>query len=63
MVKATAPIDLLREFRAGFEAEAKHFREQASRTPDRNEELAMGSKAYAAEQAVKKIDATLRDWA
>lgn len=62
MTKATAPIDLLREFRAGFEAEARTCRERASITPDRGEEQAMGAKAYAAEQAVKKIDATLRDW-
>lgn len=61
MCKALAPIDLLREFRAGFEAEARHFRgleKQRSAGGAR----AAGAKAFAAEQAVKKIDATLRDW-
>ena len=62
MCKATPPIDLLREFRAGFEAEAREHRQRASITPDRGEEQACGAKAFAAEQAVKKIDATLRDW-
>lgn len=56
VMKATPPIDLLRELRAGFEAEARHYRE----TPNA---AGAGPKAYAAEQAVKKIDATLRDWA
>lgn len=61
MVKATAPIDLLRELRRGFETEAKHFRElEAQRAA--GGARAAGAKAYAAEQAVKKIDATLRDW-
>ena len=62
MCKATAPIDLLRELRVGFETEARHYRDRAQRTPDRAEEQIAGAKAFAAESAVKKIDATLRDW-
>lgn len=62
MDKATAPIDLLREFRVGFEAEAKHYREMQTRGTTIGEQRAMGAKANAAEQAVRKIDATLRDW-
>lgn len=61
-MKATAPIDLLREFRAGFEAEARDYRDKQQRCPPGSNNVAYGSKAYAAEQAVKKIDATLRDW-
>jgi hypothetical protein len=60
--KATAPLDLLREIRTGFEAEARHYRELERQAPIR-EQQANGAKAYAAEQAVRKIDATLRDWA
>ena len=63
MTKATAPIDLLREFRVGFDSEARHYRDRAAKTPDPVEEQLCGAKAFAAEQAVKKIDATLRDWA
>ena len=61
-MKATAPIDLLRELRAGFEAEARHFRERQARTFDGAEKHTVGAKAFAAENAVRKIDATLRDW-
>lgn len=63
MSKATAPLDLLREIRQGFIAEAGEYRQRAGRTPDRGEEQACGAKAYAAETVVRKIDATLRDWA
>lgn len=61
MPKVTAPIDLLREFRAGFEAEAEHFR-ALEKQRSAGGARAAGAKAFAAEQAVKKIDATLRDW-
>jgi len=60
--RATAPIDLLREFRQGFEAEAVHFRGLETQRTGGGKRAA-GAKAYAAEQAVKRIDATLRDWA
>lgn len=63
MTKAIAPIDLLRELRKGFDAEAKHFRSMESVSFSNLEMRAHSSKAYAAEQAVRKIDATLRDWA
>lgn len=63
MTKATAPIDLLRELRTGFEAEAKHFRGLEQTRMAGGGRRAAGVKAFAAEQAVKKIDATLRDWA
>jgi hypothetical protein len=59
-MKATAPIDLLRELRRGFKMEAIHFRNEEKK-PFANVR-AMGTKAYGAEQAVKRIDATLRDW-
>ncbi len=62
MGKATAPIDLLREFRQGFEGEANYYRSRAAVAPDPGEEQSAGAKAFVAEQAVKKIDATLRDW-
>lgn len=62
--KATAPIDLLHELRAGFEAEARHYRARQE-TPGNSlvDNRIFGAHAFAAEQAVKKIDATLRDWA
>lgn len=66
MTKAAAPIDLLRELRAGFEAEAIAFRgvqEADVSAGMRIKAQVAGAKAFAAEQAVKKIDATLRDWA
>lgn len=67
MDKATAPLDLLRELRAGFEAEAGAFREQqrklvAAGLGRSGKEQSCGAKAFAAESAVKRIDATLRDW-
>lgn len=61
--KAATPIDLLRELRAGFEAEAEEFRDREQRSTTMGNERVFGAKAYVAEQAVKKIDATLRDWA
>lgn len=61
--KATAPIDLLREIRQGFVVEAGHFREQQEQAARRSVKQAMGAKAFAAEHVVRKIDATLRDWA
>lgn len=64
MCKATPPIDLLRELRAGFEHEAGRYRDDAlNQCATEGERRVLGAKAFAAEQAVKKIDATLRDWA
>jgi hypothetical protein len=61
--RATAPIDLLREIRRAYEAEAAEYRRQEQLALSRFEMQALGAKAYASEQAVRKIDATLRDWA
>lgn len=63
MQKALAPIDLLREIRRGFASEAAHRRTKESISLSKVEARAEGAKAYAAEQMVRKIDATLRDWA
>lgn len=62
MPSTPAPIDLLRELREGFVAEAHHFREQEQRSFSKLDQRVMGAKAFAAENAVRKIDATLRDW-
>ncbi len=65
MCKAIAPIDLLRELRTGFEVEAGAFRKQQEAAVASGlgiRALSAGAKAFAAEHAVKKIDATLRDW-
>lgn len=61
--RAIPPLDLLREIRRAYEAEAKEYRRQEQLALSRIEMRALGSKAYASEQAVRKIDATLRDWA
>jgi hypothetical protein len=63
MDKATAPIDLLRELRRVFEYEAAEYRKKEQVSLSRLEQKSFGAKAYANEQAVRKIDATLRDWA
>lgn len=61
-VKAVAPIDLLREIRRVFEHDAAEYRKQEQLSLSRMEQAALGAKAYACENAVRKIDATLRDW-
>lgn len=61
-VMGASPIELLRQFRSAFELEAKALRRQAPEAePQRASELRM--RALAAETAVRKIDATLKDWA
>jgi hypothetical protein len=60
--RASAPIDLLREIRRGFVAEAGHFRQQESEATSKLDRAVFGAKAFAAENTVRKIDATLRDW-
>ena len=61
-MKATAPIDLLREIRRGYEIEADQHRSKEKLALSRFEKQAEGAKAYAAESMVRRIDATLRDW-
>lgn len=63
MCKATAPIDLLREIREGFRHEAAEYRRIEQGAFSKMEQQVAGAKAFAAENAVRKIDATLRDWA
>jgi hypothetical protein len=63
MDKATAPLDLLRELRQVFEHDAAEYRRQEQASLPRWEQVGLGAKAYACENAVRKIDATLRDWA
>jgi hypothetical protein len=63
MDKATAPLDLLRELRRGFEHDAKVCREKEKLALSEFEKRAIGARAYANENAVRRIDATLRDWA
>jgi hypothetical protein len=61
--RAVAPIDLLREIRKAYEHEAQEFRRQEQKAYSKLEQQVAGAKAFAAENAVRKIDATLRDWA
>lgn len=61
--KATAPLDLLRELRRAFVHEANEYRRKQENALAPLERQAAAAKAYANEQAVRKIDATLRDWA
>lgn len=60
--RATAPIDLLREFRKVFEHDAGVCRQKEKLALSKFEKRAIAARAYANEQAVRKIDATLRDW-
>jgi hypothetical protein len=61
MNKAMPPLDLLREIRKAFEHDATELREKEKQSSGL-EARALGLRAFAAEAAVKKIDATLRDW-
>jgi hypothetical protein len=63
MDKATAPLDLLRELRQVFEHDAAEYRKREQIAPGPLEQQACAAKAYANETVVRKIDATLRDWA
>lgn len=63
MCKAMAPLDLLKELRQVFEHHAATFRKRQQATYSKLEANAAGARACACEQAIKKIDATLRDWA
>jgi hypothetical protein len=61
MVTSKAPLILLRELRQVFEIDAKQLREREKEAAG-GESRALGARAYAAENVVKEIDATLRDW-
>lgn len=63
MPGSPSPIDLLREIRKAYEHEAKEFRRQEQAAFSKIEQQVAGAKAFASENAVRKIDATLRDWA
>jgi hypothetical protein len=63
MCKATAPIDLLRELREVFVIDGANFRIVARDASTTGDQRAAGARAFACETAVKRIDATLRDWA
>lgn len=60
--RSTAPIPLLRELRRVFEHDAGEYRKREQLSLSHMEQKALGARAYACEQAVRKIDATLRDW-
>jgi hypothetical protein len=63
MDKAEAPIPLLRELRRVFEYDAGEYRKREQASLSTLEQKALGARAYACENVVRKIDATLRDWA
>lgn len=63
MPSSTPPLDLLRELREVFVADAKAFRSKEAGAWTTLEKHAIAGKAAACEHAVKRIDATLRDWA
>jgi hypothetical protein len=60
---AMEPIPLLRELRKAFEHDATEYRKREQASMSRLEQGSLGARAYACEAAVRKIDATLRDWA
>ena len=59
---AVPPLDLLRELRKVFEHDAAVLRRRETLALSKLEERAAGAKAYANENAVRKIDATLREY-
>lgn len=61
--KATAPLDLLRELKNSFMHDALAYRDIERDAEVEGDRRAAGAKAYANETVVRKIDATLRDWA
>lgn len=62
MDRATAPLDLLREFRTHFVLRAAEYRNRSIAAPIR-EQPAAAEQAKTYEKFVEQIDASLRDWA
>lgn len=62
MAKGTPPIELLKQLREVFKADADSFRRKEATAWTRLEKQAMAGQAAACEYTVKRIDDTLRDW-
>lgn len=61
-MKATAPIDMLRQCRAHFATEANVHRRSAGRSKTVMGRAAAITNAELNEKMISHIDATLRDW-
>jgi hypothetical protein len=61
--RAAAPIELIRTLRKVFVYDASEYRKKEQLAFSVLERQATAAKAYACEQVIREIDATLRDWA